>query len=100
MASPATLIFRARFVYVDGAMREMVLWKLPQPTLQGPHGFRYRLHYNSADGRAGVRYDNEAGKDDPRHIDGQERRYQFQSVEVLLDDFLRVTERLRRSQNP
>jgi hypothetical protein len=36
-----------------------------------------------------VRYDNERGKGDHRHIRGEELTYQFQSVERLLDDFER-----------
>ena len=77
MALTAKLVLRSRFVYADGAIREMVLWKLPRPTPERPHGFKYRLHYNSADGRAMVRYDNETGKGDHRQIDGHEEPYNF-----------------------
>ena len=43
----ADLIFRSKFVYSDGAIREMVLWKLPKRTPANPHGFKYRLHITS-----------------------------------------------------
>jgi hypothetical protein len=36
-----------------------------------------------------VRYDNERGKGDHRHVDGQEAPYAFTTVEQLLDDFER-----------
>jgi hypothetical protein len=75
----------------------MVLWKLPRPTTERPHGFKYRLHYNSADGHPLVRYDNETGKGDHRHLGSHEERYHFQSVEVLVDDFLRDIDQVRRS---
>ena len=100
MALTARLVLRSRFVYTDGAIREMVLWKLPRPTPERPHGFNYRLHYNSADGRATVRYDNETGKGDHRHFDDHEERYHFWSVEVLVDDFLRDIDQACRGRNP
>jgi hypothetical protein len=34
-----------------------------------------------------VRYDNERGKGDHRHVEGRELSYEFSSVERLLDDF-------------
>lgn len=67
---------------------EIVLWRLPQPTPDRPHGLKYRLYY----GRGGVcvvRYDNETGKGDHRHIRGRETPYEFKSVEQLRRDFER-----------
>ena len=89
MAVNAKLVLRSRFVYADGAFREMVLWKLPRPTTDRPHDFKYRLYYGSADGRSVVRYDNETGRGDNHHIGGREARYHFCRVEALIDDFLR-----------
>src|SRR6516162_1070265 len=77
MASTAELIFHSRFVYADGAIREMVSWKLPQPSPERPRGFKYRLHYGSVYGHSVVRYDNEAGKGDHCHLGGRENPYQF-----------------------
>jgi hypothetical protein len=95
MASTAALVLQSRFVYADDAIREMVLWKLPQPTAERPHGFKYRLYYGSADGRSVVRYDNETGKGDHRHVRGREERYHFRSVEALVADFLRDIDQAR-----
>jgi hypothetical protein len=95
MASTAALVLRSRLVYADGAIREMVLWKLPWPTSEQPHGFKYRLYYGSADGRSVVRYDNETGKGDHRHVDGREEHYHFRSVETLVADFLRDIDQAR-----
>src|SRR5690349_10205173 len=98
MASTATLVLRSRFIYADRAIREMVLWKLPLPTPERPHGFKYRLHYNSADGGTVVRYDNETGKGDHRHVGSCEERYHFRSIEVLVGDFLRDIDQARRGR--
>ena len=100
MASTASLIFWSKFVYADGAIREMVLWKLPQPTPERPHGFKYRLYYGSADGRSMVRYDNETGKGDHRHVGGREEGYHFRSVEALVADFLRDIDQASGGQTP
>lgn len=85
----ATLIYREKFVYSDGAIREMVLWKLPKRTTERPHGLKYRLYYGLADGTCVVRYDNESGKGDHRHIRDREESYPFRDVESLVADFLK-----------
>ena len=40
------------------------------------------------DGKCVLRYDNEVGKGDHRHVGTQEMPYVFVSVDQLLDDFL------------
>jgi predicted transcriptional regulator len=54
----AELLFRQRIEYDDGAIVEMVLWRVPSPVLPSAHSLKYSLFY----GRPGVRevgYDNE-----------------------------------------
>ena len=49
-------------------------------------------------GRPGQRlvdYDNERGRGDHRHIEGQEQPYSFSTPERLIDDFLADVRRLR-----
>jgi hypothetical protein len=67
---------------------QMSLWQLPQPTVDRPHGLKYRLYLGHA-GQTLVRYDNETGKGDHRHVgaDEVELPYEFSSLETLLDDF-------------
>ena len=82
----ATLLARTKEVRDDGAIVEVVIWRLPAALEPSSHLFKYRLYY----GRAGidyVRYDNERGKGDHRHVNGQELSYNFESVDKLLDDF-------------
>lgn len=91
----AALISREKFFYEDGAMREMILWKLRERSSVRPHGLKYRLYYGLADGTCIVRYDNEAAKGDHRHVRGKEEPYEFRSVEALVADFLSDIERAR-----
>jgi len=92
----AKLIYHEKFIYADGAIREMVLWKLPNKTTDRPHGLKYRLYYGLSDGTCIVRYDNESGKGNHRHIKGKEKSYQFKDVETLVADFLEEIEKARK----
>ena len=88
------LLFRDKYVYADGAIREMVIWRLPQPDSERPHGLKYRLYYGYP-GKSLVRYDNERGKADHRHEGEHEAGYTFISVEQLIRDFKADIDRLR-----
>jgi hypothetical protein len=83
---PAEAIARAKEVRDDGSIVEIVIWRLDQPLHPCTHPFKYRLYF----GRQGVcrvRYDNERGKGDHRHVLGIEQGYEFESLAKLLDDF-------------
>ena len=95
----ARLIYRAKLVYPDGAIREMVLWRLPAKTPDRPHGLKYRLYYGDAQGRCLVRYDNESGKGDHRHVGDREEPYRFSTVEQLIEDFQRDIDRCREGSD-
>lgn len=84
----ARLLFDTRVVYAENAFAELVLWQLPKPLPGSGHGYKYRLAY-VVDGECVIRYDNEAGKGDHRHVGARESRYAFASVEKLLADFQR-----------
>ena len=87
-APKATLLLHEKVVLPDESVMEIVLWQLPRPTQERPHGFKYRLYC----GRRGVclvRYDNETGKGDHKHVGGREIPYEFESVEQLRLDFER-----------
>lgn len=92
----ARLIYREKFIYADGAIREMVLWQLPKRTAEKPYGLKYRLYYGLADGTCLVGYDNETKKGDHRPWRDQEESYQFTDVETLVADFLKDIEKARR----
>jgi hypothetical protein len=82
----AERLFRQRIDYEDGAIVEMVLWRVPSAVPPSTHGLKYSLFY----GRPGIRevgYDNERGKGDHRHFGGVETAYVFTTVEQLIQDF-------------
>ncbi len=82
----AELLFSQRIDYEDGAIVEMVLWRVPAPAPPTSHPLKYSLFY----GRPGVRevgYDNERGKGDHRHYLDVETAYRFTTVEQLVADF-------------
>lgn len=90
----AKLLFKDRYIYSDGAIREMVIWQLPETDKERPHGLKYRLFYGHP-GNCLVRYDNERGKGDHRHYGEKEENYHWISVEQLVSDFRADIERLR-----
>ena len=91
---PAKLLYRDKYVYSDGAIREMLIWRLPEKDAERPHGLKYRLFYGYP-GQPLVRYDNERGKGDHRHYAAREESYVFVSVEQLVADFRADIKRLR-----
>lgn len=83
-----TLLAKEKEIGDDGTIIEVVIWQLPEPLPPCAHLFKYRLFYGLPD-QEHVRYDNERGKGDHRHVGGEELLYGFLSVEQLLDDFER-----------
>ena len=83
---------RAKEVRDDGSIVEIVIWELAEPLAPSTHCFKYRLYFGAAGGSR-VRYDNERGKGDHRHIGDQELDYVFTSIESLLEDFRADVER-------
>ncbi len=65
---------------------ELVVWRLNEPVVGCTHSLKYRLAY-VVDGAWVVRYDNEAGKGDHRHVGSREQAYRFRSLDVLQVDF-------------
>ena len=84
----ARLLVRTKEVRDDGSIVEVVVWELTEPVPPSAHRFKYRLYYGAA-GVVRVRYDNERGKGDHRHIGEREEDYRFTTVDRLLDDFER-----------
>ena len=92
----ARLISRFKDVTPDGAIIEWVVWRVPQPVPPTGHGFKYRAVY-IVDGQRVVGFDNERGKGDHCHLDGQELPYEFRGVEQLVEDFIAAVESRRSS---
>jgi hypothetical protein len=90
----ATLLAKSKEIRDDGAIVEIVVWELPKPVPPCVHHFKYRLFYGLP-GQERVRYDNERGKGDHRHVAGSEASYNFVSLDQLLDDFDRDVQEWR-----
>ncbi len=86
----ATLLTRARVAYSETAFAEVVVWQLPRPMPGSNHLYKYRMAL-VVHGVCVLRYDNEAGKGDHRHLGRIETRYRFTSIDKLFKDFERDT---------
>ncbi len=84
----AQLLARTKDIRSEGSIVEVVIWELPEPLPMSAHCYKYRLYYGAGGGTR-VRYDNERGKGDHRHIGEKEESYAFTTIEQLLDDFER-----------
>ncbi len=93
---PATLITRFKNVNPDGSILELVVWRVPTPVPPTEHGFKYRAVY-TVEGVRIIGFDNERGKGDHCHLDGQERPYRFTTVEQLVEDFIAAVSARRTS---
>ena len=85
-AKSAILVLHEKSVREDGAIVELVVWQLPRPTPDRPHALKYRLYFGRG-GKCLVRYDNESGKGDHRHVRSKETPYRFVSLAKLRRDF-------------
>lgn len=90
----ATLLFHFKERRGDLVV-EMSLWALPSGSPDRSLGVKYRLYFGRA-GRNLLRYDNETGKGDHRHVGPTEveEARSFSTVEELLEEFRTECERL------
>ncbi len=91
----AVIVRRSKHLLSDGAILEMVIWRLPKPVRGSSHSYKYRLYYGH-DGKRIIGYNNERPKGDHRHLDGREGPYAFTTVEDLMRDFPADVEARRR----
>jgi hypothetical protein len=82
----AKLMLNERHIISEDTFAEMVVWRLRSPLSGSHHNFKYRLAL-IVDGSCVLRYDNESGKGDHKHMGEQELPYTFTTPKDLLDDF-------------
>lgn len=82
----AELLLRKREGLSETAFIEIVIWRVPGPVRGSAHGFKYSLALVS-EGVCVLRYDNEAGKGDHRHVGDREVSYRFIDLDTLQADF-------------
>lgn len=79
-------LVRRRVVLAPDAFVEVAIWRVSQPVPPSAHVFKYRLAYVVA-GQCVVRYDNERGKGDHRHVGAVTTPYTFSTPDQLMADF-------------
>lgn len=89
----ATLIQKSRTNLTDEIFVETAVWLLPSPVLGSTHKFKYRLAL-VVQGECVLRYDNERGKGDHRHIGEREERFEFTTLKALHAAFNQDVERM------
>lgn len=67
----AHLLAHAKELRDDGSIVEVMIWELPEPVIPCQHHYKYRLFFGTSEG-CRVRYDNERGKGDHRHLGDDE----------------------------
>ena len=92
----ARAIVNAKEIRDDGSIVEIVIWELDEPLPPCQHRFKYRLFFGMP-GVCWIRYDNERGKGDHRHVGAREEAYYFTTPEALLADFERDVENWRNT---
>lgn len=83
----AKSLLKERRPLTSDSFLDMVIWQVPEPKLGSDHHFKYRLAF-IVDGSCVLRYDNEAGKGNHKHIGDTEVAYTFTTLKQLVDDFL------------
>jgi hypothetical protein len=84
----AVELFRRRVVYSENSLAELILWRVQKPIAGSQHPFKYRLAY-VVNEVCVLRFDNETGKGDHRHVGSKESPYTFTTPEKLIADFQR-----------
>jgi hypothetical protein len=87
----AVLVLDEAYQLDERVRAELVIWEVPEPVRGSTHRYKYRLALISADVCV-LRYDNEAGKGDHRHLGRREHRCEFTDTAALLTDFWSDTE--------
>jgi len=88
----AELLLDQRTYVSPTAFVERVVWKVPHPVRASEHVYKYRLAL-VVENVCVLRYDNEAGKGDHRHLGRQEEAYAFVDIATVLADFQSDVER-------
>jgi len=88
------LLLNERRIIAEDAFVEMVVWRLSSPVSGSRHWFKYRLAL-VVKGDCVLRFDNEIGKGDHKHVGREEMPYVFTTPQALLDDFWNEVDRWR-----
>ncbi len=93
---PAVLLLKERVVLGEDRFAEVTIWRVPGKVPGSAHDFKYRLAL-VMDEVCVLRFDNEAGKGDHKHVGDRQEPYAFTTPEQLVADFWQEVERWRRA---
>jgi len=91
----ARLLLRERRIVGEDRFAEIVIWRLPRPLAGSSHPFKYRLAF-VVEEVCVLRFDNETGKGDHRHLGTDEAPYRFTTLAQLVADFWDEVDRWQR----
>ena len=92
----AELVLRERAIVAEDAFAELRIWRVPSRVRGSDHDFKYALAF-VVRRRCVLRYDNEAGEGDHRHVGDIEEPYAFTSPQRLLADFWKDVDAWRKT---
>ena len=87
----AILLLKERRVLAEDRFAEIVIWRVPVSVQGSTHDFKYRLAL-IVDEVCVLRFDNEVGKGDHKHVGEVEEPYDFVSFDRLIEDFWQAVE--------
>ncbi len=85
-SAAAEALARERYILAEDAFVDIAVWRVPRSVKGSTHRLKYRLALVVA-GECVLRYDNETGEGDHRHVGDVETPYSFSSYKQLLADF-------------
>lgn len=89
------LVMDEHLTLAANAFAETVIWRVREPVRGSAHRFKYRLAL-VVEGFCVLRYDNEPGKGDHKHVGDVETPYVVTHYETLLADFWADVENWRK----
>jgi len=92
----AILLLKERHQISIVSFVEIKVWQVPSPVSGSAHDYKYSLAY-VVKGECVVRYDNESGKGDHRHVGNKEEKFTFTTAEALLAAFWEDVDRWRKT---
>jgi hypothetical protein len=91
---PSQLIYQDKIQLTNTEFMQMVIWHVEPPVNGSTHNYKYRFAYVKA-GICLLRYDNEAGKGDHKHVGDKQQPITFTHLTALQRSFFNEVARLR-----
>lgn len=92
----AVLLLKERRMLGEGRFADIAIWRVPRSVPGSRHSFKYRLAL-IVDEVCVLRFDNEAGKGDHKHVGTSQTPYVFDNLEQLVADFWQAVKDWRRA---